>query len=277
MFYILGLLIATGSLIAAVLHLEQTFASYYDFVGIVMVIGGTIATAAITFPWDMAREIFMRMGELFYRPMPDRKQLLLNCMNVHENVTRGVYNFEVPGKDLAHRILKDGVELIQLGFTQDKLGAILQERLFQSTERTRFIASSIRSLAKYPPAFGLAGTVLGLVHLMRGVSDGMSPQETGIRMAIALVATFYGLLVANLVVNPVGEAISKNAHEEEKLGEVALQAILLAAERVNSLEAQEMLNSYVDPKDRVDVLGLNNLDEGTSESASTEEPKAGAA
>ncbi len=244
---------------ASIMHLGQAASSYYDMVGFTMVVGGTLATAAITLPWDLAREIFYRLRELFYRPLPDRKELLLTCMRVNENVLKGVYKFDSQSKELSHRILRDGVELIQLGFSPDKIQTILKERLFQATERTRLVGSSIRSLSKYPPAFGLAGTVLGLVHLMRGVSDGMTPQETGIRMAIALIATFYGLLVANLIVNPAGEAIYKHAHEEEKLGEVALQSILLAADRINLLETQEMLNSYVDEKDRVDVLGLTTM------------------
>jgi flagellar motor component MotA len=69
------------------------------------------------------------------------------------------------------------------------------------------------------------------------------------------VATFYGLLTANLIVNPIGDAIFKNSYDDEKLGEIALQSILLASEKTNLLEAQELLNSYVNPRDRVDVIG----------------------
>jgi chemotaxis protein MotA len=267
MFYILGIFIAVGSLVASIVHLGQAASSYYDMVGFTMVVGGTIATAAITLPWDISREIFFRLRELLYRPLPDRKELLFTCMRVNGNVLKGIYTFESQSKELAYRILRDGVELIQLGFTPDKIHAILKERLFQATDRTKLVGISIRSLSKYPPAFGLAGTVLGLVHLMRGVSDGMAPQETGIRMAIALIATFYGLLVANLIVNPAGEAISKNANEDEKLGEIALQSILLAAERTNLLETQEMLNSFVEEKDRIDVLGLNNVEQPVADDA----------
>lgn len=257
MMYLLGLAIAAASLVASVIHLGQSAESYFDFVAVAMVLGGTVAVAIITMPWDQRREIRMRFFELFSRHAPDRKRLLQQCMSVNENALNGVFSYTPTEKGLAQEILRDGVEMIQLGLAPDKIHAMLKERLFQGSERTRTISASIRSLAKYPPAFGLVGTVLGLVHLMHGVSDGMSPQETGIRMAVALVATFYGLLVANLIVNPIGEAIAKNAVVEEKMGEIAVQAVLLAADRVNLLEAQEMLNSYVDASERIDVLGLN--------------------
>lgn len=256
MLYILGIAIAVVSLIASIVHLGQSAESYFDFVAVAMVLGGTTAVAIITMPWEMRREIKARFFELFSRRNPDRKRLLQDCMTINENALKGIYTYSPSEKNMAQAILRDGVELIQLGLAPDKIQAMLKERLFQASERTRTISGSIRSLAKYPPAFGLVGTVLGLVHLMHGVSDGMSPQETGIRMAVALVATFYGLLVANLVVNPIGEAIAKNALIEEKMGEIAVQAVLLAADRVNLLEAQEMLNSYVEDSERIDVLGL---------------------
>lgn len=255
MTFVLGLLIALGSLVASVVHLQQSADSYFDFVGFVMVLGGTIATALITLPWDISRQIFSNVVRVVVRPSVDRKKWIRDSLESIEEVRKGQYTVTPKGKGLHYQLLAEGIELIQLGLSTDKIEVILKERLFHAMGRVKRVALSIRSLAKYPPAFGLAGTVLGLVHLMRGVSEGMAPQETGIRMAIALIATFYGLLVANLVVNPLGEAISKNASEEEHLGEMALQAVLLASERQNLLESQEMLNSFVDPRDRVDVIG----------------------
>jgi len=255
MMYLLGIGVAVGSLIAAILHLNQTFVSYYDFVALVVVCGGTLAVAMITLPWELKGEIFRCTLELLRKAPIRRQRLVQDCLEVNSNILKGLYNKPEISQGVPYLILRDGVELIQLGLGAEKIEIILKERLYQATERARYVGNSIRGLSKYPPAFGLAGTVLGLVHLMRGVSDGMSPQETGVRMAIALVATFYGLLVANLVINPIGDAIFKNSYDDEKLGEIALQSIILAAERTNLLEAQELLNSYVTPRERVDVIG----------------------
>jgi chemotaxis protein MotA len=151
--------------------------------------------------------------------------------------------------------MTDGTELIALGFDHSKIHSILSERIYQWGERKQRVANSIRSLAKYPPAFGLVGTVLGLVSLMRSISDGASSSEAGVRMAVALVATLYGLLTANLILNPAGENILKSVNEEKKAAEIALEAILMAAQGVNLLEAQEVLNSHVGPDDRINILG----------------------
>lgn len=259
--FVVGISIAIVSLIAAIIHLEQSPLSYYDFVALVTVIGGTFAVTVITLPWEMKNEIKTRLKELVKRKAFSRRQLIQDCLTFNKRVGNGVYKEVSDSTLLPYQILRDGMELIQLGVESEKIEVILKERLYQSTERARYIANVIRGLSKYPPAFGLAGTVLGLVHLMRGVSAGMSAQETGVRMAIALVATFYGLLVANLVINPIGDAIYKNSYDDEKLGEIALQAVSLAVERTNLLEAQELLNSYVEPLDRVGLMQLSGVEE----------------
>jgi chemotaxis protein MotA len=255
MSFLLGIAVALVSLYASIVHLQQDSKSYYDFVALAMVIGGTLAVSIITFPWAYRSEFGYRFRQLLFSWQGSRSQLLRYCLGLIQSVNQG-QSPSVKGNSLDRRLMREGLELIGLGFSSEKIEGILNERLNYSIHKSRKISQSIRGLAKYPPAFGLAGTVLGLVHLMHGVSQGVDPAETGVRMAIALVATFYGLLVANLIVNPAGENIEKHTKEDEDRGVIAMQTILLAAERVNLLEAQEVLNSFVEERERVDVIGI---------------------
>lgn len=248
-----GLLVAIATLIASIKYLKQPAGSYYDFVAFVMVIGGTFAVALIVLPWDLRREILRSFKVLFYKPKLDSKSVLRSCMSLVSDSNRVSIEQGVP--ELTARILREGSELIQLGLSTDRIEIILNERVFQAGRRMRRVGTAVRNLAKYPPAFGLMGTVLGLVNLMRGISTGLTAQQTGLEMAVALVATMYGLLIANFVVNPAGEMIMKKAHEDEESAEIALQAVLLASEKASVLEAQEILNSYVDVRHRIDVVG----------------------
>jgi chemotaxis protein MotA len=184
-----------------------------------------------------------------------------------QRVRSGAQDFKPTSPSIIGQTMIDGVELIGLGFNEEKIEMILEERLFQWNERKTKVANAIRSLAKYPPAFGLVGTVLGLVSLMRAISDGASSSEAGFRMAVALVATLYGLLTANLVLNPAGENVLKSTSEERHAAELALQAVLLAAKGVNLLEAQEMLNSFVAPEERINILGSTRDSESEGEAA----------
>ena len=120
----------------------------------------------------------------------------------------------------------------------------------------------MKSLAKYPPAFGLMGTVLGLVNIMKGLAKATDAAGLGVEMSVALVATMYGLLVANFVVNPIGEILNKKSEEEEEYAEIALQAILLLSSKSSLLESQEILNSMVPDNNKLDFASLKStLDE----------------
>ena len=248
MHYLLGLSIACGSLYLAFLKLGVSPAYYFDEVALLTVLGGTTAVAVITLPWnlssDMLRCFRYLLGGLVSKP----KTSLANTARVVQS--RGTIELKKES-GLANEILRDGIELIGLGFKKRKIESILGERIYQYLGRLAKIGTSIRGLAKYPPAFGLVGTVFGLVSLMRSISETSNSQEIGSKMAVALISTLYGLLLSNLIINPAGEKISAFTLQEKKEGELALQGVLLATERQPFLEANEILNSFVMKEDRL--------------------------
>jgi chemotaxis protein MotA len=252
--FLIGIAIALSSILLSVFHLHQSVTAYFDDVAVFVVLGGTCAVSVITLPWELSNEVLRSLRGLFQLSPVSRKDTIRAAIDAlaHYQQRGTTPDISVPG--LAGDVLRDGFELISLGFETQSIQAILQTRIDEHAAAYERVANSVRSLSKYPPAFGLVGTVLGLVSLMRAISDGMSSQETGIRMAVALVSTLYGLLIANLLINPAGETILKNAIEDGKCGEIALQAIVLAAERNSILEAQELLNSYVGAKKRISIF-----------------------
>lgn len=251
--FVLGIFIALASIVAAVWHLNQEAAHFWDFVAFICVIGGTTAVGVMTIPWQYRRLVFSSFLSLFKRETKDDGAVITECMDFLRNMQNGTSSFH-PSPSIAGETLRDGMELISLGFDKEKVHSILEDRIHESFERSQKVSNSVRSLAKYPPAFGLAGTVLGLVSLMRKVSEGADAKQTGILMAIALMATFYGLLVANLFINPAGEFLIKNALADRKKAEIALHAVLLFMDQASLLEAQEVLNGYVVKEARVNIV-----------------------
>lgn len=267
MFYLSGLFIALLSVIYSIVHLRQSASNYVDPVGLAVVFGGTLAVAVMVFPWEMHRDIRDAFKRLFSSKKLDHKVLNFECFEMIRAMQSGNTQFEPKDTTAAGQVLRDGAELLSLGFDTEKVHTILEERIYQWAERKQKVANAFRSLAKYPPAFGLVGTVLGLVSLMNAISAGASSTEAGVRMAVALVATLYGLIVANLLLNPAGENVLKAAQEEKKAAELALQAVLLASKKVSLLEAQEVLNSFVAPTDRINILGMTTVSDSPEEGA----------
>lgn len=237
----------------AIRHLEQSVAVYYDFVALVMVVGGTFTLGIVLLPWEYRKDIVTAVKFLF---RPEKRQYKDAMREVLHVLQTGRANTSMGQKYLYQRILQDGSELVQLGFPRERLEEVLSERVFHSVKRWKKIASSVKNLAKYPPAFGLMGTVFGLVNIMKSLAGAADAGKLGVEMSVALVATMYGLLMANFIVNPIGELISKKAEEEEEYAQVAMEAILMLKDETPLLESVELLNSLVPEEQRQGFASL---------------------
>ncbi len=255
MAYFIGLLLSSFFIATAMHFLHLDWSVLFDDVAMAIVFGGTFAVFIVFLPWKYGRVVPKTLLQAFIMP---RAGIKFYLMQVLDFVYAKTSNLPIPAKvpGLCGQILRDGDELMNLRFTSQEIEVILRERLQRHLGKISDVINVFRSLSKFPPAFGLIGTVLGLANLMRGITEGMDPKETGVRMAIALVATLYGLVVANIIVAPCGEIIQKWQKEEELLGELALQAVVLAVEQVSIVKSQEMLNSYVQPTQRINYIAL---------------------
>ncbi len=231
----------------SIFHLDQSISNYYDFVAIAMVIGGTLSVGLVLLPWEYRKDL---RRVFFFLMRPEKRRYKRALSEMLFALKTGKSSDLTKTQFLYQRILLDGLELVQLGLSKEKIESILAERVFHSIRRWKKIANAIRSLAKYPPAFGLMGTVFGLVNIMKSLANSESASKLGVEMAIALVATMYGLLVANFVVNPIGELAQKKAEEEEEYAQLALECVLMVKEQTPILEAVEMLNSFVPEEQR---------------------------
>lgn len=252
--YILALILFSLSTFSALVHLGQGADRYYDFVALVMVLGGTVAVSLVLLPWRQGQQLRQAFKTLLYHRGLKRKEVLQQCLLIIQARRSGSKDNLLLSKELPTQILQEGLELLDLGFDSEKIRNLLFKRIDQTIELRMQIPIAIKALSKYPPAFGLAGTVFGLVELMNAVAAGMAAEQTGLKMAIALVATLYGLLMANMIVNPAGEHLTKILQNEAQLAEISVQAILLIKNQTSLLEAQEVLNSYVLQHERIDVM-----------------------
>lgn len=247
---------------ASILHLNQSAKDYYDLVALMLVMFGTIAVALVTMPWKYKKDLKNSFQRLFTGQKNDYKKCLTDSMDYLQSPQNTAQ--KIKANDLYAKILIDGYELRSLNIPVEKIEVILNERIQSYMNRQKKISNAIKGLAKYPPAFGLMGTVLGLVNVMTGVSNGADAKNTALKMAIALVATMYGLVVANLFVNPAGELIQKYASDDESLAQIAVEAVILEMNSSSILEAQEYLNSFAPEEYRLN-FSTQNTDTDTEE------------
>lgn len=245
--FVIGLFISVVGFYLASQHLNQSVKEYWDFVAFFVVVLGTFAVLLITFPALPATFFLKRFTQKFLFSSATLKKHAEVCL---EFITSKKLQ---KSEAIEVKLLEDGTELLSLGFSREKIIELLSQRFEVYTTKINMLSSWLKRGSKYPPAFGLAGTVLGLIHLMRGISTGIDTKETGIRMAVALVATFYGLLISNLLLNPLGEWLQEEIKKDQLKAEMSINAVVLMLENASYVEAQEGLNSYLSGSEKLQI------------------------
>jgi chemotaxis protein MotA len=251
---LLGIFSFSFGFYLALWHLNQGIVSFYDFVAVVLVVVGSFSAAYMTMPAIEFKKILKTLVSTLTQSATSKREVIAKDLIESLKKNGAPISTKVGSLVLPYGIYNDGLEMIDLGFSKEKIKSLLVKRIGQSASDTMKVSNWLRSSAKYPPAFGLMGTVMGMVHLMKGLSNGSGSEETGLRMAVALIATFYGIILSNVFFSPLGERIKEELQESVTLAELAVEGVMLKIDRSNLLEAQEEINSYLDESKRLNVL-----------------------
>ncbi|MDO9183998.1 MAG: MotA/TolQ/ExbB proton channel family protein, partial [Bacteriovorax sp.] len=148
--------------------------------------------------------------------------------------------------------LKEGLELFLDGsLSKDEMVEVLEKRIEIQNGRYRREGNTFKVIGRFPPAFGLIGATLGMIGLLQGLGAPNAFEQLGPAMSVALTSTFWGLVLANVVLLPLGENLYLAAEEDLIIREMVLCGVLLLREKKHPLLVQENLNSYLPPRERL--------------------------
>lgn len=249
---ILGIVAAFTVFALALLTSTSSYGIFLDAHAILIVIGGTASAALISFPM----KTFVTLIKVF------TKKVLGKYSNVHATVIREIVDLAGGYRDndnylnekvemIQTPFLKEGVQMLLAGgLTADKMDRIMRKRALTHYKRHEEEAGIFKIIAKFPPAFGLLGTTLGMIGLLQSLGSPDSFKKLGPAMAIGLVATLYGIAIANLVLIPIGENLTKLNKEDETLREMVMDGIRLIRAKEHPSIVEEELKSYLLPSER---------------------------
>jgi chemotaxis protein MotA len=228
-----------------------------DVHGIVIVLGGTLAATAISFNpvhiWNMIRA--------FYRGMLAGKEInyqkiIAELMRLAEIYRNNPDDLRAQVPTITDDFMKEALTLMLDEIADEReLIRILNERVDNLFERYMADAKKFKAIGKFPPAMGLMGAVLGMIALLAGLGAPGAEKTVGPAMSVALVATFYGIMVANLFIIPIGENLVERASIIKTKNTMIVAGIKLLQERTNAILLAERLNSYLLPRERLDWKG----------------------
>ncbi len=191
----------------------------------VLVFGGTFASMMISTPMEMVVRIPGALSMvLFKRKAFETKQIINMMVTFAEKAKRdGVDALQDDVSNIKDRFLAEGISMVI-----DRLDPMLiRENLLKEIsfirKRHYQLSNVIRSAGTFSPIFGLLGTLLGVVQVLKSISD---PKSLGASMAIAVTGTFYGISAANFLFLPVANKLDANTESELLVKEVMIEGIL---------------------------------------------------
>ena len=264
---LIGLVLGTG-LIGTAAYLSSaatgvSLMALVDVVSLLIVVGGSIAATAIAFKMKDVIRLFGLLKMIFKDDGFTLGDVVDDLCDLAEANRRGRKELEVAlssnpqGMNFRMHMVKDGCELILGGTRIDDIETIMENMEAYREQRELQEMNVMKSLGVYAPAFGMVGTLIGLVFMLRGMGQPAPPgmdvdpqAQMGKSMAVALITTLYGALFANFLFLPFADKL-KGKNEDKKVQSALMtEGILLISEKAHPLQVREKLNAYLPPKMR---------------------------
>ncbi len=222
---------------------------FIDIPSMGIVIGGTFAAIFVAYPVAHIKNISGILKNVFSHQALDKVAVIKQIVDFAEQARReGILCLEARAQEVKDEFLKKGIQLAVDGTEPELLKDILQTEVGFLEERHSNNATLMGDIAALCPAFGMIGTLVGLVLMLANMSD---PNSIGPAMAVALITTLYGAIIANLFFTPFETKLKQYSQEELQLKTLMLEGIMSLQSGDNPKIVQWKLESFVDPATRL--------------------------
>jgi chemotaxis protein MotA len=241
---IIGLVASFGLIVGAIL-VGGSLTSFIDAPSMLVVVGGTLGVALISFPLGRVLGAVKVAVNVFRFELPDIAEQNGKLLEFADMARKeGILALEGQLGSIDDEFLKKGVQLLVDGVDPETVKSILYDEINGIDLRHREGAKIFETLGSSAPALGLVGTLIGLVQMLQSMDD---PSTIGPAMAVALLTTFYGALLANVVFNPIAGKL-KLRHEEEMLSKtLVVKGVLGIANGENPRILEQQLQAELSP------------------------------
>jgi len=242
---IIGLVGGSALVLSAVI-IGGSALIFINIPGVLIVIGGTLATCFIKFS----------MGDVINTIKVAMKAFLVKMEPPDETVIRLVVLAKIAKKEgliaLENEKTEDeftakAVQYLSDGIDEGLIEDMLNKDIRLTVQRHSVGQSVFKGMGASAPAFGMIGTLIGLVQMLASMSD---PSSIGPAMAVALLTTLYGALIANLVCLPIAEKLAFRSQQEQDNKSIIREAALGIAQGISPMVLEQSLKIYLSPKDR---------------------------
>ncbi len=240
---LIGVILGSGLVLVSLALGSTGVMGFFNLPGVLVVIGGTVAATLIMYPLKTVLGTFkVAMNVLMVKlhsPDSTITKLLELSNKVRKDSILGLESEKFDDKFLAK-----GIRLCVDGTSPIIIKGVLATELDFIKQRHKIGQDVFDNMGVLAPAWGMIGTLIGLVQMLQTLSD---PSSIGPSMAVALLTTFYGALMANLLFIPISIKLAQRSTEESLIKELIIEGVASIAKQENPLILKDKLNVYLAP------------------------------
>lgn len=225
----------------------MVFASMSSFL---IVAGGVLAATMVNYNYENIKNSFQTIIKMMGLKSVDlRTDMELMRMFAKKARTDGILilDDEIPSID--NDFLKNGLQLAVDGYSQESLAHILDDEIQSQKRQLSISVKVLDSMSEYAPAFGMIGTLIGMILMLQNISD---PESLGAGLAVALITTLYGTIFANMILGPLAGKLEYLSKLDLNRKEMFRVGILSMVEEENPRIMENKMLIYLEPKQRAE-------------------------
>jgi len=251
---LIGVFAGIGLIVLGIYQLTPNFIVFVSYSSFLIVAGGSFAATLLSFSLQDVFGLLRSTIAVFKKQKIDMPGEVEAIVDLAPIARKSMQEMEKSLGNVKNFFLRDGLQMVVDGYNPDEIRDILETRIENRILREKSEANVLRTMGKYAPAFGMIGTLIGLVVMLYGMADmasgGDDPMSVlGGGMGAALITTFYGTILANMFFNPMAEKFETRIKKQTTMQQMLIEGALLIHARKHPLIVREKLNSYLRPRD----------------------------
>jgi chemotaxis protein MotA len=236
---------AIGVVLAAILT-GGSAPIFINVPSILIVIGGTLLVVMIKFSMTQFFGAFKVALTAFSNKTVEPDELIQKIVEL-ANIARKEGMLALESQEIDNEFLNQGIQMLIDGNSREVVDALLNKDLKATIDRHTWGAKVFSATGDVAPAMGMIGTLIGLVQMLSNMSD---PKSIGPAMAVALLTTLYGAVIANMIANPLSDKLTLRKANEQRVRSMCIDGVLAIQEGQNPRIIESMLKVYLDPAKR---------------------------
>jgi chemotaxis protein MotA len=245
---LIGIMIAGGLVLISIL-MGGSGTWFINYPSVMIVLGGTMGATLINYPMSDVISMFKVTKHAFRFKTPNPLGLIPVMVEFAKKARReGILSFDQYIQTIDDPFFRRGIQMAVDGLESEAIEEVLSTEIMWLEERHRMGAEIYTTMGTFAPAVGMLGTIIGLVQMLMQMKD---PSAIGAPMAVALLTTFYGTLLANLLFLPIAGKLRVRSKQEILTKQMVLHGLLAIQAGDNHRIVAEKLKAFLSPAARV--------------------------